>query len=112
MSSFMTKCSGLKFLMLFAFVVLVCAVAVAEDSNKNAEKKEVLTTLEQRMLKKISIDFREMPIEDVIRMMAKQADVDIVKSPKVTGNVTVTLTNVPLEEALNNILARLWLCGR
>jgi len=91
--------------MLFAFVLLVCAVAVAEDSNKNAGKKGVLTTLEQRMLKKISIDFREMPIEDVIRMMAKQADVDIVKSPKVTGNVTVTLTNVPLGEALNNILA-------
>ena len=37
--------------------------------------------------------------------MADQADVDIVKSPKVTGVVTTTLTDVPLEEALNNILA-------
>ncbi len=57
------------------------------------------------MLKKISIDFRDMPIDDVIRIMAEQADVDIVKSPKVIGNVTATLTGVPLEEALDNILA-------
>jgi len=37
--------------------------------------------------------------------MAQQADVDIIKSPKVVGEVTTTLTDVPLAEALNNILA-------
>jgi type IV pilus assembly protein PilQ len=57
------------------------------------------------MLKRISIDFRNTPIEDVVRVMAEQADVDIVKSPKVTGSVTATLTEVPLGEALDNILA-------
>jgi len=68
-------------------------------------KAEVLTTLEQRMQKKISVDFRETPIDDVIRIMAEQANVDVVKSPKVTGTVTAKLSNVPLEEALKNILA-------
>ncbi|MDH4203003.1 MAG: hypothetical protein OEV87_08920, partial [Phycisphaerae bacterium] len=33
-----------------------------------------------------------------------QADVDIIKSPKVEGTVTATLTDVPLSEALTNIL--------
>ena len=37
--------------------------------------------------------------------LAEQAQVDIVKSPKVTGDVTVKVTDVPLEEALTNILA-------
>jgi type II secretory pathway component GspD/PulD (secretin) len=37
--------------------------------------------------------------------LAEQANIDIVKSPKVTGNVTVKVTGVPLEEALTNILA-------
>jgi type IV pilus assembly protein PilQ len=37
--------------------------------------------------------------------MAEQANVDVVKSPKVTGTVTAKLSNVPLEEALRNILA-------
>jgi type IV pilus assembly protein PilQ len=37
--------------------------------------------------------------------LAEQAKVDIIKSPKVTGNVTVKVTDVPLEEVLSNILA-------
>ena len=98
------KSGGLKFLMILAFVMAACAITVAENANEDLEKKEVLTALERRMLKKISIDFRDTPIDDVIRIMAEQADVDIVKSPKVIGNVTATLTGVPLEEALDNIL--------
>ena len=97
--------AGLKVLTLLAFVVAACAFSVAENSIENAERKEVLTGLERRMQKRISVDFRDTPIEDVIRIMADQADVDIVKSPKVVGNVTATLTDVPLEEALSNILA-------
>jgi len=81
------------------------ASAVSGASEPNVVKAEVLTTLEQRMQKKISVDFRETPIDDVIRIMAEQASVDVVKSPKVTGTVTAKLSNVPLEEALKNILA-------
>jgi len=105
MRSFVIKRKRLKVLTLFAFVVLTCIVAVAEDDNKDSQEKEVLTTLEQRMQKKISIDFRNTPIEDVIRAVADQAEVDIIKSPMVIGDVTATLTDVPLEEALSNILA-------
>jgi type IV pilus assembly protein PilQ len=82
-------------------------IAVAEETEPNASTEgqvEVRTTLEQRMQKKISVDFRDTPIDDVVRIMAEQADVDVVKSPKVTGNVTAKLTNVPLQEALRNIL--------
>jgi type IV pilus assembly protein PilQ len=85
--------------------VVVLAAAVANEGDPNAGNAEVLTTLEQRMQKKISVDFMDTAIDDVIRIMAEQADVDIVKSPKVTGTVTAKLTNVPLEEALRNILA-------
>ncbi len=96
---------GLKLLTFFMLVTAVCFTALAETGDKDSQNSEVMTTLEQRMQKKISVDFRDTPIEDVIRIMADQADVDIVKSPKVAGNVTATLTNVPLVEALNNILA-------
>jgi type IV pilus assembly protein PilQ len=100
------KSRVLKLLVVLALVMAVCAITTAENNDELlGEKKEVLTSLEQRMLKRISIDFRNTPIDDVIRIMAEQANVDIVKSPKVIGNVTATLTDVPLEEALNNILA-------
>jgi type IV pilus assembly protein PilQ len=77
----------------------------AQEPNENPNQKKVSTTLQQRMLKTISVDCINTPIEDVIRMIAEQANVDIIKSPSVTGNVTATLTNVPLVEALDNILA-------
>src|SRR3989304_7839149 len=99
------KYEGLRFLAVVAlFTAVNLCSAMADDENVEA-KKEVLTTLEERMQKRISVDFRNTAIDDVLRIMAEQADVDIVKSPRVIGNVTTTLTDVPLSEALNNILA-------
>lgn len=87
------------------FILAVCAVDTAEDATQPLEQKQVLSGMEQKMRRKISVDFRDTPIDDVIRAIAKQADLDMVKGPDVTGNVTATLTEVPLEEALNHILA-------
>lgn len=97
------KCGRLKFAVFFAFIWLCCGAVFSED-EKQPGKKEALP-LEQRMQKHISVEFRDTPIEDAIMLMADQADVDIIKSPAVTGTVTVKLTDVPLEEALKNILA-------
>ena len=101
MKGFVTKCGGLKLLVIVALVMATCGIVVAEE----ADKKEVLTPLQQQMQKTISITFRDTPIDDVIRAIAEKAKVDIIKSPQVTGTVTVTLTDVPLGEALDNILA-------
>jgi type IV pilus assembly protein PilQ len=106
MRNYYKKPKTAKLLILLLVTAVVSSLTMANDKSDPAQQtKEVLTTLEQRMQKKISVDFRNTPIEDVLRIMADQADIDIVKSPTVTGNVTATLTNVPLEEALNNILA-------
>jgi type IV pilus assembly protein PilQ len=100
------KYIALRLLITFVFILIpACVIVLAADSNQEPGEKEVLTTLQQRMQKKISVDFRNTPVDDVVRIMAEQADVDIIKSPKVIGDVTATLTDVPLEEALNSILA-------
>jgi type IV pilus assembly protein PilQ len=75
-----------------------------QDAQEMESEPIALTNVEQKMMQKISVDFRETPIDDVIRVLAKQADLDIVKGPDITGNVTATLTDVPLEEAMNQIL--------
>jgi type IV pilus assembly protein PilQ len=62
------------------------------------------TPLRERLQKRISVDFRKTPIEDVIRIITEQAGVGVVASPNVKGETTVKLTNVPLEEALRSIL--------
>jgi type IV pilus assembly protein PilQ len=98
------KCSKIGCLILLTVLSTQYALAL-EFTDSNSAKNEVLSDLAQRMQKKVSVDFRNTPIEDVLRIMADQSSVDIIKSPKVLGTVNATLTNIPLDEALSNILA-------
>ena len=61
--------------------------------------------VEEGMSKIVTVDFRDTPIDDVLRSLADQSKVNIVKSPKITGNVTASISGVSLREALDNILA-------
>ncbi len=105
MKSLMKKYRVLKFLTVFAVVCFSWAIAAAGTGNEDSEGKKGLPDLEQRMQKRVFVDHNDVSIDTVIRQLAEQADLDIIVSPKVIGNVTVTFTNVPLEEALSNILA-------
>jgi len=103
----MKKCYEFRQLMMLLALLLMlgfCAVSIAQDAGQAAKDEKVLTAVGEKMLKKISVDFRDTPIDDVIITIGKQVDLDIVKGPDVTGNVTATLTDVPLEEALKHIL--------
>ena len=105
MRNMMKKYVTLRFVMVFAVVCLGWAIAAAQAGNEEPEERAGLTELERRMQKRIFVDHNDTPIDAVIRQLAETADLDFIKSPNVIGNVTVTLTDVPLEEALNNILA-------
>lgn len=78
--------------------IVVREAAASEEANPP-------TVVQKKMNKIISVNFRATPIDDVIRTFADQGGIDIVKSPEVKGEVTAMLNNVPLGEALNNILA-------
>ena len=86
-----SKYKGIQLIKVIALIMALCTIAVAENGIDDDGKKEVLTNLEKQMQKKISVDFKETPIDDVISIIADQADVDIIKSPKVIGNVTAKL---------------------
>ncbi|UCD00049.1 MAG: hypothetical protein JSW66_09235 [Phycisphaerales bacterium] len=104
----MKKCWESKQVRILAALLVIlgfCAAGVAQGAAQPAEEEKVLTAVDQKMLKKISVEFRDTPIDDVIRTIAKQVDLDIVKGPDVVGNVTATLTDVPLQEALSHILS-------
>ena len=59
-------------LLMFAF----CVVSLAQDAGEAATEENVLTAVDQKMLKRISVDFRDTPIDDVITTIAKQVDLD------------------------------------
>lgn len=75
----------------------------AQPGAPRAEPQTAGPELLNRMKTKVSVDFREAPIQDVIKTLAEQADIDIVKGPAVTGTVTAKLTDVPLDEAMESI---------
>ncbi|OHB83474.1 MAG: hypothetical protein A2Z38_02060 [Planctomycetes bacterium RBG_19FT_COMBO_48_8] len=104
MKSLRIKSSRLNSLVICALLCFCCVSAIAAESDEQTAKKAVLSDLEQRMQKVVCIDVNEVPIGTVIRQLADQVNVDLVMSPKVTGNVTVSLTEVSLDEALRCIL--------
>ena len=104
MKSLTIKSSGLNFLIICALLCFCCVSALAVESDEHVGKKAVLTDLEQRMQKVVCIDVNDVPIGTVMRQLADQVDVDLIMSPKVIGNVTVSLTDVSLDEALRCIL--------
>ena len=86
-------------------VLSVGPIAFGVEPSLGVGDQRVLTTAQQQLQERVTFTCRELPIDTVLMQLAEQAKVDIIKSPKVKGNVTVKITDVPLDEALNNILA-------
>jgi type IV pilus assembly protein PilQ len=54
--------------------------------------------------KRISLDFKDADIHNILRLISEVSKLNIVTSDDVRGRVTVTLRNVPWDEALDIIL--------
>ncbi len=112
MISIIKKYRALRLLTVIAVVCLGGTIAMAQADNEDAdfgepnqvEEKTHLIDLGRRMQKNISIDVSEQSIDLVIRQLVEQVDLNYIKSPNVIGTVTVTFKDVPLEDALTNIL--------
>jgi type IV pilus assembly protein PilQ len=52
----------------------------------------------------VTFDFREAPIRDVLRLFARQVNINIVATPSVQGMVNMKLDNVKWRKALETIL--------
>ncbi len=54
--------------------------------------------------RKVSLDFKEADIQDVLRILAEVGGVNIVAGDDVKGKITIKLTDVPWDQALDIIL--------
>jgi type IV pilus assembly protein PilQ len=54
--------------------------------------------------RRISLDFKDVEIDDVLRLVADVSDLNIIAGDEVTGNVTIRLVDVPWDQALDVIL--------
>jgi type IV pilus secretin PilQ/predicted competence protein len=54
--------------------------------------------------RRISLDFKEVDIADVLRLIAEVSDLNVIAGDEVKGNVTIRLVDVPWDQALDVIL--------
>lgn len=104
MKNLTTKSHRWSLFVIGAFACACCLSALARGGDEQTNEEEAMTDLERRMQKVVCVDANEAPIGLVIRQLADQVDVDLIISPNVTGEVTVSLSDVSLREALQCIL--------
>ena len=73
-------------------------IPAISQSSAAAVKEEVLPG-------KITIDFKDADIHNVLKVIALKAGVNIVTSPEVTGTVTIRLSDVSWKDALKTIIS-------
>jgi type IV pilus assembly protein PilQ len=54
--------------------------------------------------RRISLDFKDVDIDDVLRLIAEVSDLNIIAGDEVQGEVTIRLVDVPWDQALDVIL--------
>ena len=54
--------------------------------------------------RRISLDFKDVEVDDVLRLVAEVSDLNIIAGDEVSGKVTIRLVDVPWDQALDVIL--------
>ena len=54
--------------------------------------------------RRISLDFNDVPVADVMRLIAEVSDLNVIAGDEVQGNVTIRMMDVPWDQALDVIL--------
>jgi type IV pilus assembly protein PilQ len=81
-------------------------VEVSRRETQTQEQDRELTFFEDREYEgdRITLNFQDIPVRSVLALIADVSDLNIVVSDSVTGNLTLRLTNVPWDQALDIVL--------
>ncbi|MDP8265479.1 MAG: type IV pilus secretin PilQ [Candidatus Aceula meridiana] len=97
-----------KLMLVILALGLVVAWAYAQEQNIEPviQSQDTMDVAESDALCEgcVSLDFQGADIRNVLQILSYKSGVNIVAGPEVTGLVTIQLTNVPWEDALEVIL--------
>jgi type IV pilus assembly protein PilQ len=90
-------------------------IEVKEDStvlvNESSDKISLIISKKEDFLngskykgKPISVEFQDIEVREVLRVLANYTDFNLVTTDSVTGNITIALKDVPFDHALDVIL--------
>lgn len=95
------------FIWLFVFVYLGSLTSPLEAQEAEAGKEEEPKLAEAPKTTapgNVTMDFKNADVHNVLRILSYKSGVNIVAGPEVTGMITIRLTDVPWERALDIIL--------
>lgn len=103
------------FILLVTFLFITGVLDTAIFAQKPEEPAQVETAAEEGELSvegaepsvtpgNVTMDFKNAEISNVLRILSLKSSVNIVAGPEVTGLVTIRLTDVPWEKALDVVL--------
>lgn len=75
-----------------------------EIKPMDTEQKEALENEKQYSGEPISLDFQDVPVRQVLQIIAQVNGFNLVTTDTVAGNVTISLSGVPWDQALEMIL--------
>lgn len=79
--------------------------ATTQEAQPTETSKEVAVEVQSEVKPgNVTLDFRDADIRNVLRILSYKSGVNIIVGPEVTGLVTIQLTDVPWETALDVIL--------
>mgnify|MGYP001181737551 FL=1 len=79
-------------------------IIIKWDKNKPREKDVYLSSFRRLPDSKVSFNFKEADLLTVVRLMASQENLNLVLGGDLSGSVTIKLTDVTLETAMDAIL--------
>ena len=85
----------------------VVEVAAKKGSSANASAGGSIGALDQAPVytgTRATFNFQDIPVRSVLQLIADTSHLNIVAADSVTGNITLRLTNVPWDQALDVIL--------
>jgi type II secretory pathway component HofQ len=99
---------------LFSLLLLLSFTEATAKENNSSEQglspkvtelsPEALRLKKSYTGRKVSLDFKEADIQDVLRTLAEVGGVNIVAGDDVKGKITIRLIDVPWDQALDIIL--------
>ena len=79
---------------------------VIEITQKSSVEGSGLPSNQNKSFKgnKVSLDFQDVDVRTVLQILAKESGMNIVASDSVTGKMTLTLKDVPWDQALDLVM--------
>ena len=80
-------------------------LAIASSAGEVESIEQIITSEEEYIGAPISLDFQKADIHNILRILADVSGYNVITSDSVKGRVTMKLTNVPWDQALDVILS-------